>query len=129
MVVSKRELANISFSLNLSLLSNPPTYNNMNMNMEINTPRVWSNISSTKSFRELLVNSSALFIPYIERMLALNNSFFWTEQVEHTKSQEFFLSYTSLKTENTGRANKTTVIANTPESQGECINSIDMSIC
>ena len=116
MVVSKRELANISFSLNLSLLSNPPTYNNMNMNMEINTPRVWSNISSTKSFRELLVNSSALFIPYIERMLALNNSFFWTEQVEYTESQEFFLLYTFLKIEDTSRANKTIVIANTPKS-------------
>ena len=129
MVAFKRELANTFFSLDLSLLSNLPTYNNMNINMEINIPRGWSNISSTNSSRELLVNLSALFILYVKRILALNNSFFWTEQVEHTKSQEFFLSYTSLKTENTGRANKTTVIANIPESQGECINSIDMSIC
>jgi len=97
--------------------------------MEINTPRGWSNISSTNSSRELLVNSSALFIPYIERMPALNNSSFWTEQVEHTKSQEFFLSYAFPKIEDTGRANKTIVIANIPEPQGEYVNHKILKQC
>ena len=71
-IVLKRDLANTYFPLNLSLLSNPSTYNNMNIDMKINTPRGWSNISSINNSRELLVNSSALFIPYAERMLALN---------------------------------------------------------
>jgi len=73
-VVLKRELANIFFSLNLSLLSNPLTHNNININMEIDTLRGWFNISNTNSSKELSVNSSTSSILYIERMLALNNS-------------------------------------------------------
>ena len=75
-VVPKRELANIFFSLNLSLLSNPLTHNNININMEIDTLRGWFNISNTNSSKELSVNSSTSSILYIERMLALNNSSF-----------------------------------------------------
>ena len=73
-VALERDLVNIYFSLNLSLLSNPPTHNNININIEINTPRDQSSISSINNFRELLVNLSALFILYVKRMLALNNS-------------------------------------------------------
>ena len=94
----------------------------MNIDIEIN-------ISRTNSSKELLVNSSALSTPYIKRMPALNNSPFWTEQVEHTEFQEFFLSYTFPKIKDTGRANKTTVIANIAEPQGEYVNSMDMSTC
>ena len=39
------------------------------------------------------------------------------------------MSYTFPKTKDTGKANKTTVIANIPEPQGEYVNSIDMSTC
>jgi len=97
--------------------------------MEINTPKGQSNISSTNSSIELSVNSSALSIIYTERMLALNNSPFWVEQVEHTESQEFSLSYPSPKTRDTGRANEATVTENTLEPQEECINSMDMNTC
>ena len=90
--------------------------------MEIDTLRGWFNISNTNSSKELSVNLSTSSILYIERILALNNSPFQIEQVEHTKFQRFFLSYTSLKTGDTGRANKAVVTENTPEPQGEYIN-------
>ena len=64
MVVSKRDLVNIYFPLNFSLLYNSPTHNNMNIYIEINTLKDWSNISSTNNLRKLLVNSSVLFVPY-----------------------------------------------------------------
>ena len=121
-VVPKRELANTFFSLNLSLLSNSLTHNNMNMNMKIDTPKDWFNISNTNSCKKLLVNLSALSILYVERILALNNSFFQIEQVEHTKFQRFSLSYVFLKVGDTSRANKTAVTANIPKPQEEHIN-------
>jgi len=129
MVVSKRDLANTYFPLNLSLLSNPPAYNNINIDIEINIPKGWSNISSTKNSRKLLVNSSTLSVLYAERMLAFNNSSSWAEQVKHTEFQGLSLSYVSLKTEDTAKANKAIVIANTSESQEECVNSVDMNTC
>ena len=57
----------------------------MNMNMEIDTLRGWSNIPSTNSFRKFLVHSSALSVLYI-RMKTLNNCYSWTEQIEDNTS-------------------------------------------
>ena len=40
MVVLNKELVNILYSFNFNLLFNLLTYNNMNINIEINTPRL-----------------------------------------------------------------------------------------
>ena len=60
--------------------TNSPAYNNMNMDMEINTPRGWSNISSTNNSRELLVNSSASSILYAESIMGywITNNFYFS---------------------------------------------------
>jgi len=92
--------------------------------MEINTSRDQSSISSINNFRKLLVNLSVLSIPYAKRMLALNNSPFWAEQVKHTKSQEF-----SLKARDTSRTYKAIIIANMLESQGEHVNYKVLKLC
>jgi len=97
--------------------------------MEINTSRDQSSISSINNFRKLLVNLSVLSIPYAKRMLAINNSPFWAEQVKHTKSQGFFLLYTSLKARDTSRTYKAMVIANMLESQGEHVNYKVLKLC
>ena len=73
MVASNRELVNTLPFFESSLLSNLPIYSDMNMNIEINTLRDWSNVPSTNSIRELLAHSSALFISYIEKIKILNN--------------------------------------------------------
>jgi len=57
-VVSNRELANISFPFVFSIPSNPQTHNSLNMDMEIDTPRGWSNVLSTNNSRESLVYSN-----------------------------------------------------------------------
>ena len=73
MVASNRELVNTLPFFESSLLSNLPIYSDMNMNIEINTLRDWSNVPSTNSIRELLAHSSVLFISYIEKIKILNN--------------------------------------------------------
>jgi len=46
------------------------------MDMEIDTLRGWSNVSSTNNSRELSIHLSILSIPYTERIQAFNNSLF-----------------------------------------------------
>ena len=74
MVVLNRELVNILYSFDFNLLSNPLTHNNINIDIEINTSRGQSNISSTNNSRKLSVYSNILFISYIESIQALDNS-------------------------------------------------------
>jgi len=62
------------YSFDFNLLSNPLTHNNINIDIEINTPRSQSNISSTNNSRKLSVYSNILFISYIESIQALDNS-------------------------------------------------------
>ena len=45
----------------------------MNMDMEIDTLRGWSNILSTNDSRELFIHSSTSSVLYVERIEALNN--------------------------------------------------------
>ena len=61
-------------------------HNNMNMNIEIDTPRVQSAMSSTNNSRELLVYSSISSISYIERIEAQNNNLSWADQVNLHKA-------------------------------------------
>ena len=76
MVVPNRESVNMLFSFDSSISSNPVIHNNMDMNMEIDTLRGWSAISSINSSRELLVHLSVSSIFYTEKIEAQNNSLF-----------------------------------------------------
>ena len=122
MVASNRELANIFCSFKNSLLSNLLAHNNMNTNMKINTPKDQSNVFSTNNSRKLSMYLSVLFISYVERIQALNNSSFWANQVENNKFQRFSLFYVSLKIGNIDKANEATVITNMLESQKAYVN-------
>jgi len=101
----------------------------MDTDMEIDTPRGQSNVSSTNSSRESPVHSSASSVPYAERMQALNNNPSWTDQVENNEFQGFSLFYASPKTGDIDKANKATAIANIPEPQGGCVNELDPNTC
>jgi len=85
------------------------------MDMEIDTPRGWSNVLSTNNSRKSSVHSSVLSIPYDERMKALNNSPFWADQVKNNKSQKSTLFYATLEIGNNSKANRAAEIANMPE--------------
>ena len=122
MVASNRELANIFCSFKNSLLSNLLAHNNMNTNMKINTPKDQSNVFSTNNSRKLSMYLSVLFISYVERIQALNNSSFWANQVENNKFQRFSLFYVSLKIGNFDKANEATVITNMSEPQEAYVN-------
>ena len=71
-----RELVNTLFSFDISISFNLAIYNNINIDIEIDTLRDWLNSSSTNSSRKLSVYSSISFIPYAERIEALNNGLF-----------------------------------------------------
>jgi len=85
--------------------------------MEINTPKGQSNVSSTNNSRESSMYLSVLSIFYAKKIQALNNSFFWADQVENNKFQRFSLSYVFLKIGNIDKANEAIVITNMPEPQ------------
>jgi len=74
MVVSNRELANTLFPFDISTSFNPATHNNINMDVETDTPRGQLNNSSTNNSRELLVHSGISSVPYVERIDTLKNS-------------------------------------------------------
>lgn len=94
--------------------------------MKIDTPRGWSNTYSTNNSRELFVYLSISSIPYAERMLAYNNSFLQTKQVDNNIFQ-FFLFYAIPEIEDTVKADKTTVTINMLELQEEYVNCYDLS--
>jgi len=100
MVVFRRELVNTFVSSTTKELyspSIPMVQNNLNMNIEVNTPRRRSAFSSVNNSRELSVHSS---ISSIERMKAQSNDPLWAEQVETEKVfvlQGLRLFYTTLK--------------------------------
>ena len=100
----------------------------MNMDMEIDTLRGWSNILSTNDSRELFIHSSTSSVLYVERIEALNNCPLQAEQVEDNISQESLLSYVSLKVGDTNNANKATATENTAEPHETYIDNLDTSI-
>ena len=126
MVVLNKELVNILYSFNFNLLFNLPTYNNMNIDMGINTPRDQSNISSTNNSRELSVYSNILFISYAESIQALNNSPFQADQVKINKSQELYLFYVSSEIKKSDNTNEASATANILEQQGEYVNDLNI---
>ena len=73
-VVFNRELANILFPFDISILFTLTNHNNTNIDIKINTLRDQLNIPTTNNSRESLVLSNVLSVPYVERMQALNNS-------------------------------------------------------
>ena len=98
MIVPNRELVNILFPFNISILSISIAYNNKNIDMNIKILRSWSVNSSTNSSRESSTCLSVSSIPYVERIEAQNNDLSWTKQVdEYNNFQGFSLFYTSLK--------------------------------
>jgi len=69
MVAPERILANTFFLFGLSILSNlQEPFNNMAMDIEVDTSRGWSTITSTNSFRATSVHSNIFFIGYIEHV-------------------------------------------------------------
>ena len=90
MVAPNRELANTLFPFDTSTLFNPMVQNNINMDMDIDTPRGRSAIHNS---RELLAHSSVSSIPYVERMETQSNNPSWADQVELNELQELTLSY------------------------------------
>ena len=82
MVVPNRKLVNILFPSITSIASSSKVYNNMNMDVNVDTPRGRSINSSTNNFRELLVYSSLHSIFYIEGMETQSNNPSWADQVD-----------------------------------------------
>ena len=100
MVVFRRELVNTFVSSTTKELYSPSipiVQNNLNMNIEVNTPRRRSAFSSVNNSRELSAHFS---ISSIERMKAQSNDPLWAEQVETEKVfvlQGLRLFYTTPK--------------------------------
>jgi len=100
MVVFRRELVNTFVSSTTKELYSPSipiVQNNLNMNIEVDTPRRRSAFSSVNNSRELSTHSS---ISSIERMKAQSNDPLWAEQVETEKVfvlQGLRLFYTTPK--------------------------------
>jgi len=108
-VAPNRELADTLFPFDISILSNPMTNNNMNMNIDMNNPRGRTVNASANSSRKSSTHSSVSSISYIERMEAQNNNPSQADQVdEFNKSQGFSLSYASPKVEDDNTNNKAT---------------------
>jgi len=74
MIIPNRQLANTYFPFIFSLFSNLQIYNNIIIDIDINTLRDWSINSSTNNSRESSTYSSILLITYAKRVQALNNS-------------------------------------------------------
>ena len=111
MVAPERILANTSFPFDLSILSNPQEpFNNMAMDMEVNTPRGWSTTTSTNSSRVTPVHSNISSIGYTEHVQALASNPTWADQVEISKSEGPALSYMSPKVGETNIANEATAL-------------------
>ena len=101
MVVPERVLANTTFPFDINTQFNPQeTCRNMATDMEVNTPRGRSNISSTNSSRATSVHSDVSSTAYAEQVQALANNLTWADQVEISKSEEPALSYTTPKVGN-----------------------------
>jgi len=100
MVVFRRELVNTFVSSTTKELYSPSipiVQNNLNMNIEVDTPRKRSAFSSVNNSRELSAHFS---ISSIERMKAQSNDPLWAEQVETEKVfvlQGLRLFYTTPK--------------------------------
>ena len=101
----------------------------MATDMDINTLRGQFINSSTNNSRESSTHSSVLLITYAKRAKALNNSPFWTDQVEVSKFQGLTLSYTKLEMRKNNKANKATVTINIPESHRMNANNKNMNTC
>jgi len=97
--------------------------------MDINTLRGQFINSSTNNSRESSTHSSVLLITYDKRVKALNNSSFWADQVEVSKSQGLTLSYTNLEMGENNKANEATVIINIPEPHKMNANNKNMNTC
>jgi len=73
MVVPSSELVNISFFVNLHTYITPIILNYNQIDMEVDTLRKISLLSSINGLREILAHSSISSIFYIERMKAQSN--------------------------------------------------------
>jgi len=67
------------------------------MDIEINTSRGHSTISSANNSREFSSYSGIFSMDYIDKVKELTNNSSWADQVEIENLQESFLSYTLLK--------------------------------
>jgi len=101
----------------------------MNININIDTPRGWLNISSTNNSKESLVHSSVSPISCAERVKALNNNLSWVKQVEANPSQDFSLSYATPKERRNTTINKTITPTNMPEPYGEHVEYVNTNTC
>lgn len=107
MVVPEISLANTTFSFDLSILSNPQEpFNNMAIDMEVDTPRGWSTSTSTNSSRATSVHSNISSTGYTEHIQALANNLTWADQVEISKSEGPALFYATPKVRETNIANR-----------------------
>ena len=68
MIALNRELTNILFFFNISILSISIAHNNKNTNIDIDTLRDRSVNASTNGSRKLSTHSSISFILYMERI-------------------------------------------------------------
>ena len=105
MVVPEISLANTTFSFDLSIL-----FNNMAIDMEVDTSRGWSTSTSTNSSRATSVHSNISSTGYTEHIQALANNLTWADQVEISKSEGPALSYMSPKVGETNIANEATAL-------------------
>ena len=132
MIVFRRELVNIFvFSTTKELYSPsiPIVKNNINMDIEVDTPRRRSDFFSVNNSRELSVYSS---ISSIKRMKAQSNNPLWTEQMETEKLfvlQELRLFYTTPKVEEREACNNTVPSTNMSNSYRERLINYSINIC
>jgi len=81
-VALKRELANIIASVHIFTTVNHMDFNAISEDVNMETPRERSTISSSNSSRVSSIYFIALSIPYYAKMEQQSNDPIWTEQID-----------------------------------------------
>ena len=121
--MSRRILANIPSYFHLNTLHNSQEpLNNMEIDIEIDTPRDWSTNFNSNNSRVFLVYLNVSLTAYAEHVQALANNPSWTEKVE--ESDISILSYVFSKIEESNNANEVKVLEPVLKPYGMNVNNI-----
>jgi len=115
MVASNKELAKKLFFFILNSQSSLQELTNVikqQMDIDVNTSRGWSMLTSSDSSGELLMHSNALSVSYADRVQALANCPTWAKQVEEVKLQSSSLTlfYATVRKELNDTTNMVPVV-------------------
>ena len=106
MVVPNREIANKLFLFNILAMSNSVEVHNLSEDVNMDKTRGRFMALSPISSRATSTHSNASSIPYVNRIEAQNNGYFWFNQ---TEQENFQLLYASLKRGNSDDQNRNQV--------------------